>query len=132
MPEVQYSLWCFVYLERAGIAGTLRQALLEAQSVDTITFDPAIFPTSAPATISLTSSLPLISQGNLGIDASNAGVILDGNNIGEDFVPCLQIISDGNPVRGLQFVNFAPGAGIGLSASPKYTVTCEFFFGNEC
>ena len=28
--------------------GTLRQALLEAQSGDTITFDPAVFPPAAP------------------------------------------------------------------------------------
>jgi len=52
-------------------SGTLRQALLDAQSGDIITFDPAVFPPRAPATIYLTSSLPLISQGNLKIDASN-------------------------------------------------------------
>lgn len=61
---------------------TLRQALLDAQSGDTITFDPAVFQPSAPVTISLTSGLPDISQGNLTIDASDAGVILDGSNIG--------------------------------------------------
>lgn len=61
---------------------TLRQALLDAQSGDTITFDPAIFPPSVPATFSLTSGLPDISQGSLTIDASDAGVILDGSNIG--------------------------------------------------
>ena len=95
-------------------SGTLRQALLDAESGDFIAFDPAVFPPSAPATIYLTSSLPLISQGNLMVDASNAGVILDGSHIGEEFVPCLQISSDGNAVRGLQFVNFIPGAGIVL------------------
>ncbi len=62
--------------------GTLRQALLDAQSGDTITFDPAVFPPTSPMIITLTSSLPELSQGNLTIDASNAGVILDGSNIG--------------------------------------------------
>ena len=53
-------------------SGTLRQALLDAQAGDMITFGPAVFPPRAPATIYLTSSLPLISQGNLKINASNA------------------------------------------------------------
>ena len=51
---------------------TLRQALLNAQRGDTITFDPAVFPPSAPATIYLSSQLPPITQGNLMTDASNA------------------------------------------------------------
>jgi len=62
--------------------GALRQALLDAQSGDTINFDPTVFPPSAPVTIFLTSGLPPVSQGNLTIDASNAGVVLDGSNIG--------------------------------------------------
>jgi len=62
--------------------GTLRQALLDAQSGDTITFDPAVFTPTSPVTITFTSGLPDISQGDLTIDASNAGVILDGSNVG--------------------------------------------------
>jgi hypothetical protein len=62
--------------------GTLRQALLDVQSGDTITFDPTVFPPTRPVTIALSSGLPGIHQGNLTIDASNAGVILDGSNIG--------------------------------------------------
>lgn len=62
--------------------GTLRQALLDAQSGDTITFDATVFPPTSPMTITLTSGLPELTQGNLTIDASNAGVILDGSNIG--------------------------------------------------
>jgi WD40 repeat protein/tetratricopeptide (TPR) repeat protein len=65
-----------------GGTGTLRQALLDAQPHDTVTFDPTIFPPSAPVTISLASGLPDITQGYLTIDASNAGVIVDGTNIG--------------------------------------------------
>jgi hypothetical protein len=62
--------------------GTLRQALLDAHSGDTVTFDPAVFPPSAPVTISVTSALPDIHESSLTIDASNAGVVLDGMNIG--------------------------------------------------
>jgi len=102
--------------------GTLRQALLDAQSGDTITFDPAVFSPSTPATIYLTDGLPVINQGNLKIDASNAGVILDGSNIGEGFIPCLDIISDGNVVHGLQFANFAPGAGVRLSNGAQHNL----------
>src|SRR3974390_1075088 len=64
-----------------GGPGTLRQALLDAQPYDTITFDPAVFPANAPATIVLSSGLPELTQGYLTIDASNAGVILNGSNI---------------------------------------------------
>lgn len=101
-------------------SGALRQALLDAQSGDIITFDPAVFPPRAPATIYLTSSLPLISQGNLKIDASNAGVILDGSNISEEWAHGLDINSDGNIIQGLQIVNFSPGTGIALGGGAQY------------
>lgn len=101
--------------------GTLRQALLDAESGDTITFGPSVFPPSAPATIYLTTSLPLISQGNLKIDASNAGVILDGSNIPStgDWISGLEINSDGNIIQGLQIVNFSPAVGIALGGGAK-------------
>lgn len=81
-----------------GGLGTLRQALLDAQSGDTITFGPAVFPPNAPATIYLTSDLPFVKQGNLMIDASNAGVILDGSKISGDWVSCLEISSNENTI----------------------------------
>ncbi len=92
--------------------GTLRQALEGAQRYDTITFEPTLFPPDAPETIVVASALPEISQGNLTIDASSAGVILDGSrlNNGSDAAG-LVIASNGNNVHGLQIVNF-PGPGI--------------------
>ena len=98
--------------------GTLRQALLDAQSGNTITFDTVVFPPKTPSTIYLTSSLLGISQGNLAIDASNAGVILDGSNIQEGWIGGLEIISGGNTIQGLQVVNFS-GAGIVLSGGAQ-------------
>lgn len=100
--------------------GTLRQALLDAQSGDTITFETTVFPPDAPATIYLTTSLPFISQGNLKIDASNAGVILDGSNIQEGgCVYGLEISSDGNTIQGLQIVSFSPGGGVSLAGQAR-------------
>jgi len=93
---------------------TLRQALLDAQPGDTIIFDPSVFPPDAPVTIAITSALPFIEQGNLTIDASNAGVILDGSNVPGAWVSGLQMVSDGNTIQGLQVSNFS-GVGIAIS-----------------
>jgi len=92
--------------------GTLRQALQNAQPYDNITFDPSVFPPDAPETIAITSGLPQISQGNLTIDASDAGVILDGSQLPRDtWIPGLDIVSDGNTIRGMQVIQFT-GVGI--------------------
>ena len=102
--------------------GTLRQALLDAQSGDTITFDPAIFAPTAPVTISVTSQLPHIHESNLTLDASSAGVILDGSNVPGDWEAGLQIVSsDGNTIRGLQVSNFS-GPGIAISGDARYNM----------
>jgi hypothetical protein len=98
--------------------GSLRQALRDAQSGDTITFDPTVFPPASPATILLKtedgdSALPNIDRGDLTIDASNAGVILDGSEIQGDSVNGLEIYSNRNTVRGLHIINFT-GSGIAL------------------
>ena len=94
--------------------GTLRQALEEAQRGDTITFNSIIFPPIAAVTISITSELLHIHQGNLTIDASNAGVILDGSSVPGAWVSGLQIVSHGNTIQGLQVSNFS-GTGIAIS-----------------
>ncbi len=95
--------------------GTLRQALLDAGPGDIITFDPAVFPPANPLTITLDSELPPITQGYLTIDASNAGVILNGSNL-PGMVSGLRIWSDHNVVRGLQIMHFAR-CGIDVDAS---------------
>ncbi|MCJ7622258.1 MAG: right-handed parallel beta-helix repeat-containing protein, partial [Anaerolineaceae bacterium] len=89
--------------------GTLRQALLDAHRGDTITFEPSIFPPDNPATIYFSNYvLPNISQGDITIDASNAGVILDGSYLpqGGNNNNGLRISSDRNTVMGLQILNF--------------------------
>jgi len=97
--------------------GTLRWALQTAVAGDTISFDPAVFPPASPATILLATALPSITQGNLTIDGSNAGVILDGGGAPVGTFG-LDIASSGNAVRGLQIVRF-PAWGIGISSGQE-------------
>ncbi|HEU5163576.1 MAG TPA: hypothetical protein VFV54_10550, partial [Thermoanaerobaculia bacterium] len=94
-------------------AGTLREALANHDAGDVITFDPAAFPPSAPATIQPLTVLPRIKRDGVVIDASNAGVILDGSRLSGAFESGLEIEdpSKGNIIRGLQIVNF-PSCGI--------------------
>ncbi len=80
---------------------------MEAQDNDIITFDPTVFPPHAPGTIFVDSELPDIIVNNLTLDASNAGVILDGSNMTEDWRRCLKIqSSQGSVIRGLRITNF--------------------------
>ncbi len=102
--------------------GTLRQALLDAQPHDAILFDAAVFPPHAPVAIALASGLPELSQGYLTIDASDAGVILDGSQIAAPGPQHgLAIPSDGNVIRGLQISGFSD-AGIGLYGGAQYNL----------
>lgn len=59
--------------------GSLRYALIAAQPGTLIKFDPEVFPLDDPQVIYLTEELPEIYQGSVIIDASDAGVILDGS-----------------------------------------------------
>jgi parallel beta-helix repeat protein len=94
-------------------SGSLRSCLEQAESGDTIVFDPAVFPPNNPAAIVLSSDLPRITQGGLTIDASESGVILEGNH---DLDHGITIVSDANSVRGLQIYNFS-GDGIAIFGS---------------
>jgi parallel beta-helix repeat protein len=102
--------------------GTLRQALLDAQSGDIIIFDLTVFPPNAPATIAVMSELPHIHQSNLTLDASQAGVILDGSYVTGEWVAGLQIVSsEANTIWGLQISHF-PGPGIAISGDAKHNI----------
>jgi hypothetical protein len=99
-------------------AGTLRACLEAAAAGNTIVFDPIIFPPDRPVTITVDDALPELWQGYLTIDASDAGVILDGHRT-QGMTDGLQITSDGNQVRGLQVLNF-PGHGIHVYGGARY------------
>ncbi len=90
--------------ENSG-AGTLREAVELAESGSTIIFDPTIFDPSLPAAISLSDSI-FLGKGNITLDASNAGVILDGSAGVEAGI---FIQSSGNIVYGFKFVHFQVG-----------------------
>ena len=98
--------------------GSLRRALLSATTGDTIIFEPVVFPPTSPMTITLLSALPEINHGNLTIDASNAGVVLDGRytSSGSDG---LRITSDGNVIKGLQIIRF-PDDGVEITDGAKH------------
>lgn len=103
-------------------SGSLRQALEEVGDYDTITFDPVVFPPDAPVAIFASGELPHINANYLTIDASNAGVILDGSQVPGDWVAGLQIVSsEGNTIMGLQVSNF-PGPGIAISGAATNNV----------
>lgn len=90
---------------------TFRQALAEATPGSVITFSPEVFPPSLPATITVSDQLT-IGQDNIVIDASNAGVVLDGSKA-PDRTGGLIIEASDVTVYGLQIVNF-PGSGISI------------------
>jgi len=94
---------CVVTSAADSGAGTLRECLWNQVSGDVITFDPAVFPPASPVTIHVQSQLPFIIVDNITLDASNAGVILDGG----DLVGSIGITSSGNIIRGLQILHFA-------------------------
>jgi parallel beta-helix repeat protein len=89
--------------------GTLRQCLSNAVMSDTILFDPVAFPPTNPRTISVLSELPWIEVDGLTLDASNAGVILDGSSLTEDMPGIVAVGVMGVSIRGLQIQHFAWG-----------------------
>ncbi|MGD8554112.1 MAG: hypothetical protein PVJ07_05255 [Anaerolineales bacterium] len=103
-------------------AGSLREAIHGASPGDTIIFDPAIFPPNDPGVISIATPLPGLHQGGLTIEASDAGVILDGTDVSrEDLTPGLRVASNGNVIRGLQVLNF-PADGISVDNGAQNNV----------
>lgn len=95
-----------VYNAADNGSGTLRQAIQDAQRGDIITFDPTVFPPENPTTIFLNENLPVLEYAHLTLDASNAGVILDGSNI-EGSATGLIISDIGIKIQGMQIVNFS-------------------------
>jgi parallel beta-helix repeat protein len=99
---------CVVTSTADSGSGTLRKCMDNAMNGDAITFAPGVFPPDSPATITLKDNLPMIRCGNLTIDASDAGVILDGSQIqSESGGTGLNIASDNNVIRGLQILHFS-------------------------
>jgi hypothetical protein len=96
---------------------TLRQCLLDAVAGDVILFDPSTFPPGTPMTITLASDLPWIYVDNLTIDASEAGVILDGSGLASDSHGLVIAGVQGVTLRGLQIKGFYLGVLLGWGAT---------------
>ncbi|MBI2918849.1 MAG: hypothetical protein HYY01_12775 [Chloroflexi bacterium] len=96
---------------------TFRWCLEYATKGAVISFDTAVFPPQSPATTTVASQLPWLTQGSITIDASNAGVILDGRNTPKG-TNGLTISSDSNVVQGLQILRF-PGTGVLIHGGGK-------------
>ena len=109
-PPVALSASHEVFSAADSGPGTLRQALLNAGSGDTIFFRASVFGTSNPPTIFVRSALPSLTDGNVTIDASNVNVILDGSPA-PNGTNGLIVNSDNCVIRGLTIKNF-PGNGI--------------------
>jgi len=110
--------------------GTLRRALLDAQSSDTITFDPVVFSPTTPATVYVITVFPPIHQGRLTIDASNTGVILDGSRIPEGWNSGISVHSNNNTIRGLHVARFS-GAGIVIDRGQNNLIENNISCGND-
>jgi hypothetical protein len=110
---------CVVTVTADSGTGSLRACMEAAAPGSKITFSRETFPPDNPATIRLAKQLPPMSQGGVTIDASDAGVILDGTDFRLDnAVPGLFINSNDNGIRGLAFVHF-PGDAAGISGGAR-------------
>ncbi|NLI55343.1 MAG: hypothetical protein GX417_13670 [Clostridiales bacterium] len=84
--------------------GSLRYALERLAQNTTITFDPTVFSVKNPATITLETALPEIVADYLTLDASDAGVILDGSRLSDG--NGLTVRSSHCKIMGMQILNF--------------------------
>jgi parallel beta-helix repeat protein len=109
---------CVVYMMTDSGEGSLRQCLLDAGNGDTITFSPMVFPPASPGTIAVLSALPSLLSGNIAVDASNAGVVLNGSGAPSATVGFVAA-SDSNSIRGVQILHF-PSGGIVLAAGADH------------
>ena len=107
-------------------SGSLQQAVSQAGSGDIIAFDPSVFDPYAPATIFLTEPLYL-GAGGVTIDASNAGVVLDGS-MGPETGILIQ--SSDNRVYGLKLTNFSE-AGIVVDGEEDPEKTMHNIIGGD-
>lgn len=89
--------------------GSLRSCLQNASTGTVITFSASVFPPNSPAKIFLGSPLPPLAAGSITIDASAAGVILEGNG---NLEYGIKVVSSSNLIKGLQIANFSAGDGL--------------------
>jgi hypothetical protein len=100
-----------------------RHAKRNAAPGTIIRFSKPVFPPTTPTKIEIFSGLPSLDDGAVTIDASNAGVILDGGNLTRNTgMPSLGINSNNNLVMGLQIIN-CPGSGVIIADGAQNNVS---------
>jgi len=125
--KVPSSRTCLVTSKADSGTGTLRECLGQSIAGETILFDPEIFLPQKPATITLENPLPDLDDGSVTVDASNAGVILDGQ---QQVSSGLRITSSYNTIMGIQFINFTMD-GITLEFPGQFNqIGGDHFLGN--
>ena len=104
--------------------------MLDAGHGDSITFNVMVFSPASPGTIRVLSALPDLIYTSFTIDASSAGVVLDGRSAPPSAAG-LVVRSDSSSVIGLQILWF-PGGGIVLEAGADHnTVQGNLISGNN-
>jgi hypothetical protein len=102
----QLGQWIVTNTNDSG-TGSLRMAMNDARSGDSIIFDTTVFNlvnSNAATVINVLSPLPLMDKGSVTIDASNVRVTVNGSGAGSS--NGLQIVSNNNTVLGLTLVGF--------------------------
>lgn len=118
-PErVQSTEVCMVSSINFEGLGSLNECIQKTPAGGTIKFDTKVFLPKQPARIVLEAELPRLTQGSVTIDGSDAGVILDGNQM---VAWGLMIESSYNKIMGLQFTNFTNG-GLQIGFPSSYNV----------
>lgn len=102
--SMQTATSCVVTTDADDGVGSFRECLSNIQAGTTITFDEQAFPASKPSTIFVLTQLPEVNVDGITIDASNAGVIVDGSQ--QDSGIGLQIFGSNSKIMGLQIINF--------------------------
>ncbi len=120
--------WAIVVTSTADSgAGSLRAAITTANGdgvATTITFVPTVFPPppALPGVITPLTALPNLTGPGDTIDATGAGVILDGTNLAVD--AGLRVRASNVTIQGLTFQNFPGNDGVvveGRNATPVVT-----------
>ena len=94
--------------------GTLRACVEQAALGEHITFSPADFQASSPATIYLTSQLIISTE--LVINGTGAGVIVNGSQATPGTSAGIALGGDGVTLQGLEIVDF-PSAGVSVAGA---------------
>ena len=112
---------------------SLRGAITSANNssgIDTVTFDPTIFPTGgAPTTIPISAILPPLFFGEI-IDGAGASVLIDANGEAPTF-ECLRLFT-GNTVKNLQMTDCSPAISLPSVSSDNNVIgPGNVFYDNE-